>query len=53
MKRSNKKENTASDSTNAFNNTEAIAYYWTCDICDGDSESGCMYFDVTECPRVN
>ncbi|MEB2774563.1 CpXC domain-containing protein [Algoriphagus sp. D3-2-R+10] len=25
--------------------------YWTCDICDGDSDSGCMYFDPTECPR--
>lgn len=25
--------------------------YWSCDICGGDSESGCMYFDVTECPK--
>lgn len=25
--------------------------YWTCDICDGDSETGCLYFDPTECPR--
>ena len=26
-------------------------YFWTCDICDGDSTSGCMFFDPTECPR--
>jgi len=25
--------------------------YWTCNICDGDSETGCLYFDSTECPR--
>jgi hypothetical protein len=25
--------------------------YWTCDICDGNSETGCLYFDPTECPR--
>jgi len=25
--------------------------FWTCDICDGDSTSGCLYFDPTECPR--
>jgi hypothetical protein len=24
---------------------------WTCDICGGDNESGCLYFDPTECPR--
>lgn len=25
--------------------------YWSCDICDGNSETGCLYFDPTECPR--
>lgn len=25
--------------------------YWSCDICDGDSDTGCLYFDPTECPR--
>jgi len=25
--------------------------YWTCDICGGNSETGCLYFDPTECPR--
>jgi len=25
--------------------------YWTCDICDGDSSTGCQYFDPTECPK--
>lgn len=25
--------------------------YWSCDICDGNSETGCLYFDQTECPR--
>ena len=24
---------------------------WSCDICDGNSETGCLYFDPTECPR--
>lgn len=25
--------------------------FWSCDICDGNSETGCQYFDPTECPR--
>ena len=25
--------------------------YWSCDICDGNSETGCLYFDPTECPK--
>lgn len=25
--------------------------YWSCDICDGNAETGCLYFDPTECPR--
>ena len=24
---------------------------WSCDICDGNSSTGCLYFDPTECPR--
>jgi hypothetical protein len=24
---------------------------WSCDVCDGNSETGCLYFDPTECPR--
>lgn len=25
--------------------------HWSCDICGGDSSTGCLYFDPTECPR--
>ncbi|MFH1118237.1 MAG: CpXC domain-containing protein [Bacteroidota bacterium] len=25
--------------------------FWTCNICGGDSSTGCLYFDPTECPR--
>jgi len=25
--------------------------FWTCNICDGDSSTGCLYFDPTECPK--
>ncbi|WP_396188047.1 CpXC domain-containing protein [Flavobacterium sp.] len=25
--------------------------FWSCEICDGNSETGCLYFDSTECPR--
>lgn len=25
--------------------------FWSCEICNGDSETGCLYFDSTECPR--
>ncbi len=25
--------------------------WWGCDICGGNSDSGCNYFDPTECPR--
>jgi hypothetical protein len=32
-------------SYSSFNN------FWSCDICDGNSETGCLYFDPTECPR--
>jgi len=24
---------------------------WYCDICDGTNETGCLYFDLSECPR--
>jgi hypothetical protein len=24
---------------------------WNCDICGGSSETGCLYFDPTECPN--
>jgi hypothetical protein len=24
---------------------------WSCDICGGNSDTGCWYFDPTECPR--
>lgn len=27
--------------------------YWSCDICDGNSETGCLYFDPSECPRTS
>lgn len=25
--------------------------YWVCDICGGDSSTGCLFYDPTECPR--
>lgn len=24
---------------------------WNCDICDGNQNTGCLYFDPTECPK--
>jgi hypothetical protein len=27
------------------------AEYWSCDICGGTNETGCLYFDPTECPK--
>lgn len=26
-------------------------HYWSCNICGGNQDSGCLYFDPTECPR--
>ena len=31
--------------------TVIVNRYWSCDICGGDSDTGCLYFDPTECPR--
>lgn len=31
--------------------SSSLDNYWTCDICEGDADTGCMYFDPTECPR--
>lgn len=28
-----------------------LAKKWTCDICGGDSSTGCQYYDPSECPR--
>jgi len=28
-----------------------ITYYWTCDACGGDSETGCMMSDPDDCVR--
>lgn len=25
--------------------------YWSCEICGGDQNTGCLYFDPTECPK--
>lgn len=25
--------------------------FWTCDICGGNQDTGCLYFDPSECPR--
>ena len=25
--------------------------YWSCNICGGTNETGCLYFDPTECPK--
>ena len=24
---------------------------WSCSICGGDSDTGCLYFDPSECPK--
>ncbi len=32
---------------------DSIENYWKCDICDGNSTTGCQYFDRTECPRFS
>jgi hypothetical protein len=34
-----------------FSGGSSFDNYWSCDICDGNSETGCQYFDPTECPR--
>jgi len=26
--------------------------FWSCDICEGNQSTGCLYFDPTECPRA-
>jgi hypothetical protein len=31
--------------------SSSLDNFWSCDICDGNSETGCLYFDSTECPR--
>lgn len=32
-------------------NIDSSSNYWKCNICDGDNETGCLYFDQTECPK--
>ena len=27
--------------------------FWDCEICGGDNNSGCLYFDPTECPKFS
>jgi len=34
--------------TNAFT---PIKTFWNCTICEGDQDTGCQYFDPTQCPR--
>ena len=34
-----------------FENESSAQITWTCSLCDGDSETGCMWHDPTECPR--
>lgn len=29
----------------------AVTVEWNCEICDGDNETGCQYFNPSECPR--
>lgn len=26
-------------------------FYWSCDVCGGDSETGCMMSDTGQCQR--
>lgn len=33
-------------------NSISSAGYWSCDICDGNQDSGCLFYDPTECPRL-
>jgi hypothetical protein len=37
--------------TRPSSNSFSIQNFWRCDICDGDQDTGCMYFDPTECPK--
>lgn len=35
-------------------NSKTVSSYrtfWTCSLCDGDSKTGCLWHDPTECPR--
>lgn len=32
--------------------TDSFSNYWSCHICDGNNDTGCLYFDPTECPRL-
>ncbi|WP_075352533.1 hypothetical protein [Algoriphagus marinus] len=34
-----------------MNNTKPE--FWNCEICGGNNEKGCLYFDPTECPKFS
>lgn len=38
---------------NNFKLKNNIVCRWSCDICGGDDDSGCLYFDPSECPKRN
>lgn len=38
---------------NNFKLKDSIVFRWSCDICGGDDDSGCLYFDPSECPKRN
>jgi hypothetical protein len=29
----------------------SLPEYWSCQICGGSNDTGCLYFDPTECPK--
>lgn len=29
----------------------SLPEYWSCQICGGNNDTGCLYFDPTECPK--
>ena len=35
----------------SYNNDQSIKKWWSCDYCDGDSETGCMLSDPQDCVR--
>jgi hypothetical protein len=36
---------------NSIRRNDIYDKYWSCDLCDGDSNIGCRWFDPTECPK--
>ncbi len=51
MNKSRKPNNFKKVLAQSKNITYSDSSYWTCDICGGNYETGCQYYDSSECPR--